>query len=89
LSYPSSGESRINSRRIYPILARDFSFNRNLTRLDQSRHITMTLRTFANKQQVARLDGSGKIGDGDRMTAFPAPDIREQSLSGIDWNGCP
>jgi len=49
----------------------------------------MTLRTFADKQQVARLDGSGKIGDGDRMAAFPAPDIREQSLSGIDWNGCP
>jgi len=49
----------------------------------------MTLRAFANKQQVTRFDGSGKIGDGDRMTAFPAPDIHKQSLSGIDWNGCP
>jgi hypothetical protein len=55
----------------------------------QSRHITTTFRAQTHKQQVARFDGPGEIGNGDLMTAIPAPDIGQQQLLCFRWNGCP
>jgi hypothetical protein len=63
--------------------------NRTSTRLNQSRHIAMALCTFAYQQQVASFDCPGEIGDGNRMTAFAAPDICEQQLFAFTGNGSP
>jgi hypothetical protein len=49
----------------------------------------MALCTFANKQQVARSDYTGKIGDDYRPPALAAIDIGQQELFCVGWQGRP
>jgi len=60
-----------------------------LCRLDHPRHITGAFGTTTNQQQVATRDGAAEIGDRHFMAAVGTPDIGQQALPGVGWDGLP
>ena len=52
-------------------------------------NITAAFGALAHQQQVAALDGAAEIGDRDFVTALAAPDVGQQPLADICWDGFP
>jgi hypothetical protein len=60
-----------------------------LRALDHPCHITAAFGALAHQQQVATLDGAAEIGDRGFVTALAAPDVGQQPLADICWDGFP